>query len=53
MYTDSSAALGITQRAGIGKVRPLRTQGLWSRRSGCQDACRTRRCSEARTLPTC
>ena len=29
VYTDSSAALGITQRAGIGKVRHLRTQGLW------------------------
>ena len=29
VYTDSSAALGITHRAGIGKVRHLRTQGLW------------------------
>ena len=29
MYCDSAAALGITQRAGIGKVRPLRTEGLW------------------------
>ena len=29
VYTDSSAALGIAQRAGIGKVRHLRTQGLW------------------------
>ncbi len=29
VYTDSSAALEITQRAGIGKVRHLRTQGLW------------------------
>ena len=26
---DSSAALGISQRCGIGKVRHLRTQGLW------------------------
>ena len=26
---DSAAALGIAQRAGIGKVRHLRTQGLW------------------------
>ena len=25
----STAALGIAQRAGIGKVRHLRTQGLW------------------------
>ncbi len=29
VYTDSSAALGIAQRKGIGKVRHLRTQGLW------------------------
>ena len=29
VYTDSSAALGISQRAGLGKVRHLRTQGLW------------------------
>ena len=29
VFTDSSAALGITHRAGIGKVRHLRTQGLW------------------------
>ena len=29
IYTDSSAALGISQRTGIGKVRHLKTQGLW------------------------
>ena len=29
MYADSSAALGVTQRIGIGKARPLRKQGLW------------------------
>ena len=29
VYVDSSAALGISQRCGIGKVRHLRTQGLW------------------------
>ena len=29
IYTDSSAALGISQRSGLGKVRHLRTQGLW------------------------
>ena len=29
VYTDSSAALGISQRVGLGKVRHLRTQGLW------------------------
>ena len=29
VFVDSSAALGISQRCGIGKVRHLRTQGLW------------------------
>ena len=29
VYTDSSAALGISGRVGLGKVRHLRTQGLW------------------------
>ena len=29
IYTDLSAAFGITKRCGIGKVRHLRTQGLW------------------------
>jgi hypothetical protein len=29
VYCDSAAALGITNRAGIGKVRHLRTQGPW------------------------
>ena len=29
IFSDSSAALGIAHRAGIGKVRHLRTQGLW------------------------
>ena len=29
VFTDSSAALGISQRLGLGKVRHLRTQGLW------------------------
>ena len=29
LFADSSAALGIAKRAGIGKVRHLRTQGLW------------------------
>ena len=29
LYADSSADLGIAKRAGIGKVRHLRTQGLW------------------------
>ena len=30
VYTDSSAALEISERSGVGKVRHLRTQGLWS-----------------------
>ena len=29
VYADSSAALGITQRTGNGKVRHLRVQALW------------------------
>ena len=29
VYTDASAALGIVQRRGIGKIRHLRTQSLW------------------------
>ena len=34
LYADSSAALGIAKRAGIGKVRHLRTQGLGPRGEG-------------------
>ena len=29
VYSDSSAALGIAQRQGIGKLRHIRTQALW------------------------
>ena len=29
MYSDSSAALGIAQRQGMGRVRHIRTQALW------------------------
>ena len=29
VYADSSAALGIAQRQGMGKVRHIRTQVLW------------------------
>ena len=29
VFTDASAALGIIARAGLGKVRHLRTQALW------------------------
>ena len=28
-YADSSAALGIAQRQGMGKVRHIRTHALW------------------------
>ena len=30
LYCNSAAVLGIAQRAGVGKVRHLRTQGLWA-----------------------
>ena len=29
IYADASAALGIVQRRGVGKVRHIRTQSLW------------------------
>ena len=29
MYTDASAALGIAQRRGLGRVRHVQTQALW------------------------
>ena len=29
IYSDASAALGIVQRRGIGRVRHIRTQSLW------------------------
>jgi hypothetical protein len=35
VYTDSSAALGITQRLGNGKVRHLRVQALWVQEVRC------------------
>ena len=41
VYVDSSAALGIAQRAGYGKVRHL----SGCKRPGALDASRTRRCS--------
>ena len=34
LYCDSAPALGIAQRADIGKVRHLRTQGLWVQEVG-------------------
>ena len=35
IYCDSAAALGITNRAGFGKVRHLRKQGLWIQELSC------------------
>ena len=29
IYTDSSAAIGITKRSGLGKVRHVQVQDLW------------------------
>ena len=37
VYADASAALGIIQRIGLGKVRHLETNSLWL-----QQACRTK-----------
>ena len=37
LYADASAALGIIQRLGLGKVRHLETNTLWV-----QQACRTK-----------
>ena len=37
LYADASAALGIIQRLGLGKVRHLETSNLWI-----QQACRTK-----------
>ena len=38
LHVDASAAIGITQRKGLGKLRHLDTQALWI-----QDAVRTKR----------
>ena len=38
MYVDASAAIGIAQRKGLGKIRHLHTQSLWV-----QDAVREKR----------
>ena len=35
VYADSSAALGIAQRSGMGKVRHLRVQALWVQEVRC------------------
>jgi len=51
VYADSSAALGITQRIGIGKVRHLRTQGC--RRQESQDGWRITKSSGLRIPPMC
>ena len=38
MYVDASAAIGIAQRKGLGRIRHLHTQSLWE-----QDAAREKR----------
>ena len=38
MYVDASAAIGVAQRKGLGKIRHLHTQSLWV-----QDAVRDKR----------
>ena len=35
IYADASAALGIVQRRGVGKVRHIRTQSLWLQEAHC------------------
>ena len=53
MYVDASAAMGIAQRKGLGKIRHLHTQSLWM-----QDAVREKKTSSTQrpglnTPPTC
>ena len=52
LFCDSAAALGIAQRAGIGKVLHLRTQGLWVQEVRVDGQFSTARCSGPRTRPT-
>ena len=47
VYADSSAALGIAQRSGNGKVRHLRVQALWVQEVRC-----TRRLAYKKVLGT-
>ena len=36
IYTDASAALGIAQRRGLGKLRHVQTQALWVQQLNCE-----------------
>ena len=47
MHVDATAAIGIAERKGLGKVRHLDTQALWI-----QDAVRRRRVSLEKVLGT-
>ena len=47
LYVDASAAIGIAQRKGLGKIRHLDTQSLWV-----QDAVRTKRVMLEKVLGT-
>ena len=47
IHVDASAAIGIAQRKGLGKLRHLDTQALWI-----QDALRTRRVNVEKVLGT-
>ena len=47
LYVDATAALGVAQRIGLGKVRHLETQSLWL-----QQAVRQRRLGLAKVLGT-
>ena len=53
VYADSAAALGISNRAGIGKVRHLRTQGMWIQEVRVGAVLPTRRSSAQRIRRTC
>ena len=53
VYVDSSAALGISQRCGIGKVRHLRTQGLWVQEARLTGRLAYRKVLGAKNPPTC
>ena len=47
LFVDASAAIGIAQRKGLGKIRHLDTQSLWI-----QDALRERRVDLSKVLGT-
>ena len=47
LYVDATAAIGIAQRVGVGKIRHLETQSLWL-----QQAVRQKRVGLAKVLGT-